>query len=191
VLQHVRHRDGSALDRSEWDALIARWRKEPGSMKLDKRQEERLERFVGPLVPRLMGLYGFPLSFLFPPANPRFDFALRLPGELVETNGAGFRNGRTLWSFTGEEIFPDGFEMKARSLEIDREAQRKVLGRVAIDDEEKALEFVELIGDDGTLLEAVRKLKEAGGRGALAEEKSRSSEQNQRARRLREMLFGR
>jgi hypothetical protein len=191
MLQHVRHRDGSALERSEWDALIARWRKEPGSMKLDKRQEQRLERFVGPLVPRLMGLYGFPLNFLFPPANPRFDFALKLPGELIETNGVGCGNGRTRWPFTGDQIFPDGYEMRARSLEIDRDAQRKALGRVAIDGAETALEFIELVGDDSALLEAVRKLKATGDRGALAEEKSRSSELNQRARRLRELLFGR
>jgi hypothetical protein len=191
ILQHVRRRDGSALERSEWDALFARWRQKPGFMKLDKRQEERYERFVGPLVPRLMGLYGFPLVLFFPPGNPRFDFALQLPGELVETNGAGLGNGRTRWSFTGEKIFPDGFEMKARSLVIDRDGQRKALGRVAIDDAETALEFVDLIGDDPVLLEAVRKVESTGARGALAEEKSRSSEQNQRLRRLRELLSGR
>ncbi len=190
ILRHVRHRDGSALERSEWDALFARWQKKPRLMKPDERQEERLERFVGPLVPRLTGLYGVPLVLLFPPANPRFEFALRLPGELVETNGAGFRGGRTRWSFTGDAVFPDGYEMRARSLEIDREAQRKALGRVVMDDAETALAFVDLIGDDPALLEAVRKLRATGDRGALADEKTRSSEQNRRAGRLREMLFG-
>jgi hypothetical protein len=92
--------------------------------------------------------------------------------------------------FTGERIFPDGYEMKARSLVIDRDGQKKTLGRVAIDDEEKALEFVELVGDDGPLLEAVRKLKQTGDRGALDEQKFQSSERIQPATRLRERLLG-
>ncbi len=113
----------------------------------------------------MMGLYNIPLAFLFR-GSPRFDFALQLPGEIIESNGTVLENGRTRWSFTGDEMFPDGYEMKARSLEIDREWQRKALGRVAIDDREKALEFLELVGDDATLREAVRKLRETGDRGA-------------------------
>ena len=190
VMQHVRHRDGSALERPEVDSLIARARTDPNFMKPDKRQEERLKRFILPLLLRMMGLHNVPLTFLFR-GSPRYDFALRLPGELIESNGTVFKNGRTRWTFTADRIFPEGYEMKARSLDIDREGQKKVLGRVAIDDEEKALEFLELVGDDNTLMEAVRKLKETGDRGALAEEKGRSFAQNRRAERLREMLFGR
>ncbi len=159
-------------------------------MKPDERQDERLKRFILPLVPRMTGLYNFPLAFLLR-GSPRFDFALRLPGELTETNGTVFTNGRTRWKFTGDQMFPDGYEMKARSLEIDREGQKKVLGREVIDDEEKALKYLELVGNDGLLLEAVRKLKETGDRGALDDDKVRSSEQMLRAKRLREMLFGR
>ncbi len=95
------------------------------------------------------------------------------------------------WTFTADRIFPDGFEMTARSLDIDREGQKRALGRVAIDDEEKALEFLELVGNDGLLMEAVRKLKETGDRGILTEEKGRTFAQNGRAERLREMLFSR
>lgn len=65
ILQHVRHRDGSDLDRSEADALIARALVDPNFFKPDQRQEERLKRFAGPLALRMTGLYGFPLSFLF------------------------------------------------------------------------------------------------------------------------------
>jgi hypothetical protein len=81
--------------------------------------------------------------------------------------------------------------MKARSLVIDRDGQKKALGRVAIDDQEKALEFVELVGNDGPLLEAVRNLKESGDRGAFDEQKFQSSQRIERAKRLREMLLGR
>ena len=61
-------------------------------------------------------------------------------------------------------LFPDGYEMKARSILIDRDGQKKVLGRVAIDDETKAIEFMETVGREGPLLEAVRKLRQTGDR---------------------------
>lgn len=109
---------------------------------------------------------------------------------MIESNGIAFGNGRTRWKFTGDQIFPDGYEMMARSVVIDRDGQKKALGRVAIDHEEKALEFLELVGDDGSLLEAVRKLRQTGDRGALDEQKADSSEQIQRKKRLREMLLG-
>ncbi len=190
ILEHVRHRDGSPLERSEADAVIARARTDPNFFKTDERQQERLKRFAGPLAVRVMGLYGYPLGFLFR-WRPQFDFALQLPGELIESNGTVFRNGRTRWKFAGEQIFPDGYEMKARSLVIDRDGQKKALGRVAIDDEQKALEFIELVGDDAPLLEAVRKLRQIGDRGVLDERKFQSSERMERVERLREMLFGR
>lgn len=189
VLERVRHRDGSPMGRSDWDALIARWSKQGRFMEPDSRQQERLKQFVGPLVPRMMGIYGVPLIRLSP--APEFAFTLRLPGELVETNGIGQKGGRTRWAFTGDDIFPDGYEMRARSLEIDRDAQKKALGRVAIDDEETALEFLELLGVDKPLLEAVRKLKETGDRVPLRDDSKRTPEQILRARRLREMLLGR
>ena len=47
--------------------------------------------------------------------------------------------------------------MTTWSIAIDREGQKKVLGRVVIDDESKALEFMDLVGTEGTLFEAVRR----------------------------------
>ena len=58
-------------------------------------------------------------------------------------------------------------KMKARSILIDRDRQVKTFGRVAIDDEAKATEFIEAVGPDGPLLEAVRKLDQTGDRNAL------------------------
>lgn len=190
LLKYVRHRDGKALDPADADALIARVAEAAGSSGPDWRLNEAFDRQAGRLLLRMMGLYDIPLAFLFR-GSPRYEFTLRLPGELIETNGTGLRGGRTRWRFTGDQMFPDGYEMRARSLEIDRDAQRKALGRVAIDDEETALEFLDLIGDDKALLEAVRKLKDTGDRSALQDEKGRVPEQILRARRLRQMLLGR
>ena len=85
--------------------------------------------------------------------------------------------------------FPDGYEMKARSILIDRDGQKKVLGRVAIDDETKAMEFMEAVGREGPLLEAVRKLRQTGDRNALSQVKTRTYEESRRAAKLRKMLF--
>lgn len=190
VLEHVRHRDGSALGRSDWDALVARWSKAAQFMKTDQRQDERLRRFAEPLLLRLVGLHGVPLAFLSR-GGARFEFTLKLPGELIATSGVGLGEGRTRWSFTGDDLFPQGYEMSARSVEIDREAQKKALGRVAIDDAGTATEFLDLIGEDASLLEAVRRLRDAGDRGGLERQDHRSPEQIIRARRLREILLGR
>ncbi len=86
-------------------------------------------------------------------------------------------------------MFPDGYEMKARSLDFDREGQKKILGHVAIEDTAKAFEFLGLINDEEPLLTAVRKARETGKPDSLSERKGLSYNQRQRARRLRKMLF--
>jgi hypothetical protein len=188
VRKQVRHRDGTALTEAEADALIKRAEKSPTAWKPDERQEKQFQHGTGLALLRMTGLYD-PLAFLFMGGPPQYEFALRFPGELIETNGTILGAGQTRWKFSADQMFPDGYEMKARSLAIDREGQKRVLGRVAIGDVEKALEFLDLIGDDESLLDAVRKVRETGDRSGLKDEKSRSSEQNQCARRLRELLF--
>jgi hypothetical protein len=54
--------------------------------------------------------------------TPEFEFVLRLPGELIETNGIILKISQTRWKFTSDQLFPDGYEMKARSIFIDRES---------------------------------------------------------------------
>src|SRR5205823_4375169 len=126
---------------------------------------------------RMAGLYS-PLRFLFSGGPPEYEFAIVLPGELVETNGTGTNAGRTRWRFTGERLFPDGYEMKARSILIDRDGQKKVLGRVVIDDETRAMEFMELAGAEGPLLEAVRKLRQTGDRNGFRQVKTRTYQES-------------
>ncbi len=188
VMKHVRHRDGTAVTRVEVDDLIERAKKDPNFLKLDERLGKQLEQRAGLLFVRMMGLYDVPLAFLFR-GTPQYEFALRLPGKLIETSGTVLGTGQTCWKFAGDQMFPDGYEMTARSFDFDREGQKKVLGRVAIDDAAKALEFLELIGDDEPLLTAVRKARETGKPDDLSEGKGLSYDQRQRARQLRKMLF--
>ena len=98
-------------------------------------------------------------------------------------------SSQTRWKFTGDQIFPDGYEMKARSLDLDREGQKKILGRVAIEDVAKALEYLDLIKDEDPMLTVVRKARETGKPDALTEGKGLSYDQKLRARKLRKLLF--
>ncbi len=137
---------------------------------------------------RMVGLY-FPFAFLFAGGPPEYEFVILLPGELVETNGTGTSGGRTRWNFTGEWLFPDGYEMKARSVFIDRDGQSKILGKVVIDDQTKALEFMDVVGREGPLLEAVCRLRQTADRSTFSQVKTRTYEESLRARKLRKMLF--
>ena len=80
--------------------------------------------------------------------------------------------------------------MKARSIAIDREAQKKVLGRVVIDDAAKAMAFMEVVGREGPFLGAVRDLRRTGDRQVYSRVQTRTYEERLRANRLRKMLFG-
>ncbi len=198
VVQYFRHRDGTAVTAAEADALFEsmttnhRYEKEfqeqmkriEARFQGDKQLEKRLKRaFLA-----MAGLY-YPFRFGLFTGPPEYEFALVLPGDLVETNGVGTKAGQTRWKFTGSGLFPDGFAMKARSILIDRDAQKKLLGRVAIDDEPKALDFMESVGRAGPLLEAVRTYRQTGDRNALRNVKTRTIDEGVRVKNVRKMLF--
>jgi hypothetical protein len=198
VVQYFRHRDGTALSAAEVDSLIQavfttdRYQKafQEESKRIEERlkKDKQLEKRVGRAILQMVGLYGvFRFPILIGP--PEYEFSIVLPGEIIETNGTGMKAGRTRWKFTGVGLFPDGFEMRARSIVIDRDGQKKVLGRVAIDDESQAIAFMEAVGREGPLLEAVRKFRQTGDRKALSEVRTETQEERLRARKLREMLF--
>ena len=79
--------------------------------------------------------------------------------------------------------------MTGRSVVIDRDGQMNALGRVPIDDEFKAIKFMEMIGREGPLREAVLKFRQTGDRKVLTQLKTENYEEIQRASNLRKMLF--
>lgn len=199
VVRHFRHHDGTLLTAAEADALLQavlvdhRYDKaleaqtKPFNNALGK--DEQVKKRFGRALLQLIGLYG---GFQFPFAGGplQYEFAISLPGELVESNGTGTRAGRARWRFTSDELFPSGFEMKARSIAIDREVQKKILGRVVIDDAAQAMAFMEVVGREGPLLAGVRQLRRTGDRKAFSQVQTRTYEESLRANKLRKMLFG-
>jgi hypothetical protein len=194
VVRYFRHVDGTAVTAAEADELIQGLFDKRLYQNAIREQGERIDQSLGKSKPlakramlRMLGLYA-PFSGLPFGGAPFFEFSIQLPGELLETNGTGTLGGRTRWKFSGEQLFPDGYEMKARSITIDRDGQTKVLGRVVIDDSEKALEFMSLTGSDGPLLEAVRAYRQTGDRSALVQFTGRTHEEIFRVKKIKAML---
>jgi hypothetical protein len=190
IVLGVRHHDGSRLTESEIQAFIQLDGKSPfakGWEEYGKQVEKQLKTELGPCLLRMFGLYSHPFV-IFAPQSPRFAFSLRLPGELVETNGSIEAPDRTRWKFGGDESFPDGYAMKARSLEIDEPLQQRLLGRVAIADRFAAESYIEILGQSGRLGEIFRGVRQAGDLQGLRDFHPRSREEADRATRLRAIL---
>jgi hypothetical protein len=160
IRQDFQRKDGRPLDDAEVQSILESYSTPPNSdswSKFTKAHEGTIKSKLGPLLLRMTGLYGFP-PILGPP-TPLFAFTVRLPGRIVETetNGAVADSGLVRWDFDGGRIFPDGFVMKAVSVDFNEEAQRKLLGRVVIADPKAAQTYRELVGDEGALLDLVRR----------------------------------
>lgn len=158
--EDFRRRDGQPLGEDEVQAILDSSSKPPYMVDWSafiKPHEETVKSRLGPLLLRMTGLYGFPPIFGAP--TPRFAFNVRLPGRIVEaeTNGAVADSGQVRWDFDGGKIFPDGFTMQAVSVDLNEEAQRTLLGKVVITDLESARSYRELVGDEGGLLDLVRR----------------------------------
>lgn len=197
ITKHVRHRNGDPLTEPEVDAILSSTSQKAGDKPAAPRGEdqaprrlERVEDQLGPILLRMTGLYN-PLAFLFQGGVPQYEFTLQLPGQLIETNGMIATSNRASWKFTSNELFPTGYQMKARSVVLDVDAQKKILGRVVIPDGLKALELMELVDGDSPLLEAVRKVRETADLSALRDFQTTSVEQYRRVKKLRELMLPR
>ena len=116
-----RHNDGSPLTRPEIDEILGTSGGSPFAPVWEaywKEHEKALAAELGPSLLRMTGLYNGPF-LMFPPGPPQFAFELGLPGLIVETNGNLNGPGRASWKFSGDESFPSGYVMTARSVEID------------------------------------------------------------------------
>ena len=133
----------------------------------------------------MTGLYNAPFGSS---ENPYFAFDLHLPGQVVETSGTIKGPDHVLWRFTGERSFPDGYVMQARSIEIDLQGQKRILGRVAITDNEQAESYIELLDPDGRLRDAVRKVHASGDLKPLLDDQPGSAAEQERLKRLRQVL---
>ncbi len=189
ISRSVRYRDGGALTNAEVQSIVES-NKPPFSTVWESFAKEHKTEFETQLLPRLVrmtGLYHLPLAFMFQ-GGPKFAFSLRLPGALTETNGTIDGPGTTSWRFGEERLFPDGFSMKARSLDWRPEAQQKILGHVVLADRASAEAFIEIVKDCPALLDAVRAAGQTGEARPLREFQPNTEGERVQATRLRELL---
>ncbi|MDG3005614.1 hypothetical protein [Paludisphaera mucosa] len=163
-------------------AISEAWSKYAAERKAD--YESRL----APLLVQMTGFYAYP-PLLQPPA-PRFAFGVRLPGEFVraDTNGEVDATGRVSWRFDAGRLYPGGFTMTARSLDLDRDAQRRLLGRVAIPDAASALSVRDLLADDPDLIAVLCQACKTGDAQLLTPTPGMDDARKMRLARLRERL---
>jgi hypothetical protein len=126
-----------------WQAVI---RKRFGS-------EKAYEAHKGRLTTRVWGVYRTPFPLAIFGTTRHFDVSLKLPGELVETNGTIGGGGGVYWRFDAGEAFPTGYRMSCRSLEIRGGAVLLLTQLKPADRRKVLLKLVELItaGDDPLL----------------------------------------
>lgn len=189
ILRDVKRRDGRPMTSDDvWKILndpSAPAFKEDWERYVEAHKDE-LDAKLVPLVVRLTGLYNYPP--IFTGSAPEFVFGLRLPGWVVETNGTIGENGRVAWRFNGSQLFPGGFEMRAESLDVDRPAQTRLLGRVVVDDAESARALRDLVANDEGLADLLRRAGKAGDPAILRDFQPKSDEQRARFDRLLNLL---
>ncbi len=186
----LRHRDGSRLSGPEIQSVLDQSGSSPFSQAWAAFWKQHEKEFQTQFLPRIVQMTGpFNAPFgLFANQTPLFAFDLHLPGQVVETSGTIAGPDHARWRFSGDQSFPDGYVMQARRIEIDLQGQRRILGRVAITDNEQARSYIEILDSDGHLLEAVRKMHASGGLKPLLDDRPGSSEEKERLKRLRQVL---
>lgn len=194
IATNVKHRDGSPLSQSDSEQFL--------TMLIDPRDGEAAhngaasgilgepvdpatEAKITERIQQAMGAYPWLRIF---GGGEKFEFTLRLPGRIVETNGLMNQDSSVSWTFGSGQAYPNGYEMSARSLEIDEAIQRKALGRVAITGTADAIKFIGLVGRKGRLLYVVRSTFETGDLSALRDLKAQSPDELKRLDALRSML---
>lgn len=189
ILRDVKRRDGQPMTEADVQAIFGVSSTAPYRENLEKYvkdHKDELDSKLVPLVVRMTGLYNYPPIFTGP--GPQFVFGLRLPGWVVETNGTADDRGRIAWGFGGSQLFPDGFEMKAESLEVNRSAQERLLGRVVIDDAKSARALRDLVASDDALADLLRRAVKEGDPAILRDFQPKNEAPRERFDELKELL---
>ena len=86
-----------------------------------------------------------------------FDYALTMPGEVVETNGQILSANRVRWQFDEGLAYPFGYHMRCRSLVAQTGEQQQLLTKEQrLDSREAMLEFSAVVRGQDRLVEALR-----------------------------------
>jgi hypothetical protein len=181
LVKTLRHRDGTVIDEAEAKELVT------GAAD-DDNPEGVAEEDKEPLKLAFASVFGiYPWFHIFE-GPEQFEFSLQLPGKLIETNGLLVEPSRSLWRFNADETFPAGYRMTARSIVMNPDVQRALVGRVVVNDVSQADRFIQLVGHDGPLLKAVQQAFASGKLDALRELESDTPELKNRVKSLQQLF---
>ena len=128
--------------------------------------QEVFDKRLTSLRERILGLYG-------PYSQPdQFDYRMTMSGRIVETNGTLDDNATVTWSFNGGEVFPFGYTMRCRSLEIKDALQKKLLGGTPLAGRKSLQAYIAIMADDDDLRGVLRDCVKKGNLNPLREYRS-------------------
>ncbi len=105
---------------------------------------------------RVFGLY-----YTFFRLEQNFDYAMTMPGEIVETNGLILAKDRVRWRFSGFDAYPLGYDMTCRSLELPKAVNA---AGTPLEKREVQIDVVALLAeeDSADLLAVLRDCRDKG-----------------------------
>ncbi len=169
IRQRLKRRDGQPVPQTAVDDLLE-WvnlkdysqSKNPRLARLDGLaqkvvakqfgSQQKFEELMAPLGARMLGLYR--VEILGPPR--RFDYTLRMPGPIVETNGLLLADNRVRWKFEAVQAYPYGYAMECRALVPQLALQRELPGAAPFKSRQDMLAFVAAVEGDFRLGETLR-----------------------------------
>ncbi|HSW46915.1 MAG TPA: hypothetical protein VLM89_15240, partial [Phycisphaerae bacterium] len=113
---------------------------------------------------------GSPIGFFDPvvkPDNREFSYELETVGPILETNGRRIADNKVRWTFSVADLWPNGYRMTATAVRWNREAERKLFGRVVLTDVEVVLMVREAVTRHENVRNALKQSIEKGNLGPL------------------------
>jgi hypothetical protein len=170
VVKHVRKRsDGTAVSKETVLGWLEELNKPRGENDPPNRFQVPAEKVittkfktpdafwekVAALGVRIGGLYRIPYFG----NSGRFDYVLKVPGEVVETDGQILGGDRVRWRFDAEAAYPQGYPMTCRSLAPQLSLQKDLLKGQPLTGREAMLDYVALLTKHPFLLSAMEECR--------------------------------
>ena len=91
-----------------------------------------------------------------------YSYSFTAGGPILETNGQRVADDQVQWEFTDLDIWPRGYAMQLTAVRWNREAEKKLFGKVVLHDIDTVLHLRDLIADHDEVYEALAQAIEQG-----------------------------
>lgn len=91
-----------------------------------------------------------------------FSYSFAAGGPILETNGPRVAEDQVRWEFTDLDIWPRGYPMQVTAVRWNREAEKRLFGKVVLRDLDTVLHLRDLIADHDEIYDALAQAIEQG-----------------------------